>query len=88
MKFTFNRKARAVALDAIKKLERGAFASSILGAFSANPKVTAISAAILFVVCRIGETVIAGIEDDEKKSSKPARAQDKEKDDVQNCDSG
>jgi len=64
MKFTFNKKAGAIALSAIKKLEDGAFASSILGAFSANPKVSAITSLILFVACRIGETVIAGIEDE------------------------
>lgn len=61
---TFNKSARDVALNAIKKLEDGAFASSILGAFSANPKVSAITALILFVACRIGETLIAGIVDD------------------------
>lgn len=65
MKFTFNKKARAMALSAIKRLESGAFASSVLGAFSTNPKVTAISALVLFLVCRVSETVIAGIEDDE-----------------------
>lgn len=70
MRFTFNRKARAIALSAIKKLEGGAFASSVLGAFSANPKVSAISSLVLFILCRIGETVIAGIEDDEKSDSK------------------
>lgn len=73
MRFTFNRRARLIALSAIKKLEDGAFASSILGAFSANPKVSAITALILFVACRIGETLIAGIEDDPSSDLKNAK---------------
>jgi hypothetical protein len=63
IKFTFNKKARLVAMSAIRKLEGGSFASAILGSFSANPKVTAISALVLFVLCRAGLTIIAGIED-------------------------
>lgn len=53
VKFTFNRKARAT----------GSFMSAVLGAFGANPKVTAVAALAVFVLCRIGETVIAGIVD-------------------------
>lgn len=63
VKFTFNRKARATAIAAIKKLETGSFMSAVLGAFGANPKVTAVAALAVFVLCRIGETVIAGIVD-------------------------
>jgi hypothetical protein len=88
MKFTFNKKARIIALNAIKKLEGGAFASSVLGAFSANPKVSAISSLILFVACRIGETIIAGIEDvppDGPSGKRPPKAVNAEED---SADSG
>ncbi|TFW13410.1 hypothetical protein E4L96_20145 [Massilia arenosa] len=63
VKFTFNRKARATAIAAIKKLETGSFMSAVLGAFGANPRVTAVAALAVFILCRIGETVIAGIVD-------------------------
>lgn len=70
MRFTFNKRARIKALAAIKGLEKGSFASAILGSFSADPKVTAISALVLYIVCKVAETVIAGIEDTEQRTSR------------------
>ncbi|MCG2583865.1 hypothetical protein [Massilia sp. TS11] len=63
VKFTFNKKARAAAAAAIKKLETGSFIGAVLGAFGASPQITAIAALAVFLVCRIAETLIAGIED-------------------------
>jgi hypothetical protein len=63
IKITFNKKARLRAVAAIKKLETGSLVSGILGAFGANPRLTAIVAVVTFLLCRIGEIVIAGIED-------------------------
>ncbi|MES2074548.1 MAG: hypothetical protein V4462_02920 [Pseudomonadota bacterium] len=63
IKFTFNKKARLSATGAIKKLETGSLVSGILGAFGANPRLAAVVALVTFVLCRIGEIVITGIED-------------------------
>jgi hypothetical protein len=88
MKFTFNKKARAVALNAIKKLEGGAFVSAVLGAYSADPKVSAISAAVLFLICRVCETVIAGIEDDADDGHRSPRKSKAKETDEDSPDSG
>ena len=63
-RFTFNKKARCVALAGIKKFEAGSFVSAVLGSFSSNPRLTATTAVLMFALCRIGEIFIAGIEDD------------------------
>jgi len=74
MRFTFNKKAQRTALQALKHLETGSFASAVLGAFSASPRATALVALGLFVVCRVCTTIIAGIEDTETKIEQGSRA--------------
>jgi len=73
MRFTFNKKAQQTALQALKHLETGSFASAVLGAFSASPRTTALVALGLFVVCRVCTTIIVGIEDTEKKIEQVSR---------------
>lgn len=67
MRFTFNKKAQRTALQALKHLETGSFASAVLGAFNASPRTTAPVALGLFVICRVCTTIIAGIEDSDAK---------------------
>jgi hypothetical protein len=74
IKFKFNKAAREAAIEAIKKLETGSFVSAVAGSFGTNPKISAITSLILFVLCRVMETVIAGIvdeEDSDKAQGKP-----------------
>ncbi|MBW3512026.1 hypothetical protein [Janthinobacterium sp. NKUCC06_STL] len=78
MRFTFNKKAQRSALQALKHLETGSFASAVLGSFSASPRTTALVALGLFVVCRVCSTIIVGIEDTEtKKAPAPSTVPEK-----------
>lgn len=67
MRFTFNKKAKRTALQAMKHLETGSFASAVLGTFSTTPRTTALVALGLFVICRVCTTIIAGIENTDAK---------------------
>lgn len=63
MKFTFNRKARSTASAAVRAFEKGSYVTAVFGSFGADPKVTALASVVMFVFCKIMETIIAGIED-------------------------
>ncbi|MRV70608.1 hypothetical protein GJ700_02595 [Duganella sp. FT92W] len=73
-KLTFNKKAQRAVLDTLKRLETGSFISAVLGSFGANPRVTALMALALFLVCRVCQTIVLCIEEPNRPAIRNGRA--------------
>jgi len=61
LRLTFNKKARLVAIAGIRKFETASFTGAVLGAFGSNPRITAVAALAIFILCPVSEVVIADV---------------------------